>query len=153
MRRLQRTIEEIGWSRDVPRLAHTARVASAFDLMSREQHDCVLVTAATRSPEFHEPRPSYRVARARRHRAVTLADMMTQSPRARRLRESCRDQLRAVEGFRNVRSSTITADAGVLRCGRDAPPHDFFDEIESTQRQARRDRSSPVSRSTSAGDQ
>ena len=51
MRRLQRTIEEIGWTRDVPQLAATERVARAFDLMSKKAHDCVLVgSRAARSP-------------------------------------------------------------------------------------------------------
>src|SRR5262245_56196860 len=48
MRRLQKTIFEIGWTRTVPRLAETDPVATAFDLMSRESHDCVLIARGER---------------------------------------------------------------------------------------------------------
>ena len=43
MRRLEKTIKEIGWTHAVPRLAVTDRVSQAFDQMSREVYDCVLV--------------------------------------------------------------------------------------------------------------
>ena len=43
MRRLTRTIEEVGWTRDVPRLSAAEPVAFAFDAMRRDAHDCVLV--------------------------------------------------------------------------------------------------------------
>src|SRR5689334_16425179 len=43
MRRLQKTIEEIGWTRAVPRFVARDPVARAFEAMSREAHDCVLI--------------------------------------------------------------------------------------------------------------
>ena len=43
MRRLEKTIREIGWTHAVPRLDVADRVSRAFDQMSREVHDCVLV--------------------------------------------------------------------------------------------------------------
>ena len=43
MRRLEKTIKEIGWTHAVPRLAITDRVSRAFDQMSGEAYDCVLV--------------------------------------------------------------------------------------------------------------
>lgn len=52
MRRLEKTIREIGWTHAVPRLARTERVSRAFDEMSREVHDCVLVMGPSRSDKF-----------------------------------------------------------------------------------------------------
>src|SRR3569832_682438 len=43
MRRLQRPIAEIGWTRDVPQLSVTDPVARAFDLMSKAANACVLL--------------------------------------------------------------------------------------------------------------
>ena len=43
MRRLQKTIEEIGWTKSVPKFAKGDMVGRAFDAMSREAHDCVLI--------------------------------------------------------------------------------------------------------------
>src|SRR5262245_55317557 len=43
MRRLEKTIREIGWTHAVPRLEINQRVSQAFEAMSREVHDCVLV--------------------------------------------------------------------------------------------------------------
>ena len=141
MRRLQRTIEEIGWSRDVPRLADTARVARAFDLMRGEPHDCVLVT---RDDELAGIFTSHdflnRVAAVRGDlEQLTLAEVMTANPRALRPRDDVAFALNwmALEGFRNV---PIIDDQrrplGVLTVW-DMMRHlsDFFDEIDATPRQ------------------
>jgi CBS domain-containing protein len=141
MRRLQRTIEEIGWSREVPRLADTARVASAFDLMSREKHDCVLVT---RGDELAGIFTSHdflnRVAAVRGDPdRLTLAEVMTQRPRTLRPGDGVVFAINwmAIEGFRNV---PIVDDRdrvlGVLTVW-DVMRHlgDLFDEIAATPRQ------------------
>ena len=50
MRRLQQTIEQIGWTKNVPRFEYArSSYARAFDAMSREAHDCVLIVAAASS--------------------------------------------------------------------------------------------------------
>jgi len=161
MRRLQRTIEEIGWSRDVPRLADTAHVASAFDLMSREKHDCVLVTRGDELAGIFTSRDFLnRVAAVRGdpHR-LTLAEVMTQSPRTLRPHDDVVFAINwmAIEGFRNV---PIVDDhgklLGVLTVW-DVMRHlgGFFDEIEATPRQVAEsgDTSSVVSMIDLGGDQ
>lgn len=141
MRRLQRTIEEIGWSREVPRLPDTARVASAFDLMSREAHDCVLVTRGDQLAGIFTSRDFLnRVAAVRGDPAqLTLAEVMTADPRTLRPHDDVVFAINwmAVEGFRNV---PIVDDrgrlVGVLTVW-DVMRHlgDIFDEIDATPRQ------------------
>jgi CBS domain-containing protein len=141
MRRLQRTIEEIGWSREAPRLDEIASVSSAFDLMSRERHDCVLVTRGDELAGIFTSRDFLnRVAAVRGDpERLTLAEVMTPSPRALRPRDDVVFAINwmAVEGFRNV---PIVDDLGrllgVLTIW-DVMRHlgEFFDEIEATPRQ------------------
>jgi CBS domain-containing protein len=141
MRRLQRTIEELGWSREVPRLADTARVASAFDLMRRVKHDCVLVT---RGDELAGIFTSHdflnRVAAVRGDlEQMTLAEVMTRRPYTLRPSDDVVFAINwmAVEDFRNV---PIVDDRGrvlgVLTIW-DVMRHlgEFFDEIDATPRQ------------------
>jgi CBS domain-containing protein len=141
MRRLQRTIEEIGWSRDVPRLPDSARVSSAFDLMSREAHDCVLVTRGAELAGIFTSRDFLnRIAAVRGDPAqTTLAEVMTAHPRTLRPHDDVVFAINwmAIEGFRNV---PIVDDhgrlLGVLTVW-DVMRHlgDFFDEIDATPRQ------------------
>jgi len=142
MRRLQRTIEEIGWSREAPRLAATATVASAFALMSREAHDCVLVTRGDELAGIFTSRDFLnRVAAVRGDpEKLTLADVMTASPRTLRPQDDVVFAINwmAVEGFRNV---PIVDDQGrvlgVLTVW-DVMRHleNFFEEIDATPRLA-----------------
>jgi CBS domain-containing protein len=115
MRRLQRPIEEIGWTRDVPQLAVTDPVARAFDLMSKKAHDCVLVldrdgalAGIFTSRDFLNRVAAKRADPA----AIVLADVMTPKPRTLRPRDSVAFAINwmAVEGFRNV---PIVDDDGV----------------------------------------
>jgi arabinose-5-phosphate isomerase len=140
MRRLQRTIEEIGWTREVPRLADTELVARAFDLMSREAHDCVLVTRGEDLAGIFTSRDFLnRVAAVRGDPAqLTLASVMTKSPRTLRPRDGVVFAINwmAVEGFRNV---PIVDDHGRLLGALtvwDVMRHlgEFFDEIDATPR-------------------
>ena len=145
MRRLQRTIEEIGWTREVPKLAGTERVVKAFDLMSREAHDCVLVMTPGSDGNdalagiFTSRDFLNRVAAERGDPAtLTLAAVMTPTPRTLRPRDGVAFAINwmAVEGFRNV---PIVDDAGrilgVLTIW-DVMRHlgEFFDEIDATPR-------------------
>jgi CBS domain-containing protein len=141
MRRLQRTIEEIGWSKEAPRLADTARVASALELMRGQSHDCVLVTRGDVLAGIFTSRDHLnRVAAVRGDPArLTLAEVMTASPRTLRPGDDVAFAINwmAVEGFRNV---PIVDDRGrllgVLTVW-DVMRHlgDFFDEIDATPRQ------------------
>jgi CBS domain-containing protein len=140
MRRLERTIEEIGWTRNVPQLAATDRVVKAFDLMSKEAHDCVLVMAGAELAGIFTSRDFLnRVAAVRADpAAVTLESVMTRMPRTLRPRDGVVFAINwmAVEGFRNV---PIVDDSGhvlgVLTIW-DVMRHlgDFFDEIDATPR-------------------
>jgi CBS domain-containing protein len=141
MRRLQRTIEEIGWSREVPQLPSTERVTSAFDLMSREAHDCVLVTRGGELAGIFTSRDFLnRIAAVRGDPgALTLAEVMTAAPRTLRPRDSVAFAINwmAIEGFRNV---PIVDDHGRLLGALtiwDVMRHlgEFFDEIDATPRQ------------------
>lgn len=141
MRRLQRTIEEIGWSREVPRLPATATVASAFAVMSRETHDCVLVTRGDALAGIFTSRDFLnRVAAVRGDpEKLTLAEVMTADPRTLRPHDDVVFAINwmAIEGFRNV---PIVDDRGrllgVLTVW-DVMRHlgDLFDEIDATPRQ------------------
>jgi len=107
MRRLQRPIAEIGWTRDVPQLSVTDPVARAFDLMSKEAHDCVLLLdrAGALAGIFTSRDFLNRVAAKRADPAkVLLADVMTPKPRTLGPDDSVAFAINwmAVEGFRNV---------------------------------------------------
>jgi CBS domain-containing protein len=137
---LQKTIEEIGWTVEVPRLGKHERVSRAFDLMSREAHDCVLVmdrdelVGIFTSRDFLDRIAAHRGDPA----AVALADVMTPTPRTLRPRDGVAFAINwmAVEGFRNV---PIVDDErrvlGVLTVW-DVMRHldEVFDEIDATPR-------------------
>jgi len=116
MRRLQRTIEEVGWTKAVPTFAKQHTVAKAFDAMSREAHDCVLVVDGETLVGIFTSRDFLnRVAAVRRDpREVELGDVMTAAPKTLRPRDPVAFAINwmAIEGFRNV---PIVDDAGAIR--------------------------------------
>ena len=140
MRRLEKTILEIGWTHAVPRLAVTDRVSRAFDQMSREVYDCVLVMRGDELAGIFTSRDFLnRVAAVRADpAALMLGDVMTPTPRTLRPRDPVAFAINwmAVEGFRNV---PILDDAGavlgVLTVW-DVMRHleAIFDEIDATPR-------------------
>jgi CBS domain-containing protein len=140
MRRLQKTIEETGWTRAVPRFSARDPVARAFDAMSRESHDCVLIVDGTELRGIFTSRDFLnRVAAVRRDpREVLLGDVMTQTPKTLRPRDGVAFAINwmAIEGFRNV---PIVDDdnrvLGVLTVW-DVMRHleEMFDEIDATPR-------------------
>jgi CBS domain-containing protein len=142
MRRLQKTIEEIGWTKSVPRFAKTDMVGRAFDAMSREAHDCVLIVDGDQLAGIFTSRDFLnRVAALRKDpQKLPLGDVMTASPRTLRPRDPLAFAINwmAIEGFRNVPivddSNTIL---GVLTVW-DVMRHldAVFDEIEATPRPA-----------------
>ena len=115
MRRLEKTIKEIGWTHAVPRLAVTDRVSQAFDQMSREVYDCVLVMRGDELAGIFTSRDFLnRVAAVRADpAALLLGDVMTPTPRTLRPRDPVAFAINwmAVEGFRNV---PIVDDAGAV---------------------------------------
>ncbi len=114
MRRLQKTIEEIGWTRGVPRLGPKDRVSRAFDLMSREAHDCVLIFDDALRGIFTSRDFLNRVAAHRGDpQKIELGSVMTKDPRTLRPRDPVAFAINwmAVEGFRNV---PIVDDAGAV---------------------------------------
>jgi CBS domain-containing protein len=116
MRRLEKTIREIGWTHAVPRLDIGDRVSRAFDEMSREAHDCVLVMRDGELAGIFTSRDFVnRIAAVRADPArVLLGDVMTPTPRTLRPRDPVAFAINwmAVEGFRNV---PIVDDAGQVR--------------------------------------
>ena len=140
MRRLQRTIEEVGWTRTVPRFAARDPVACAFDAMTRDAHDCVLIVDGTALVGIFTSRDFVnRIAAVRRDpRDVRLGDVMTTAPKTLRPRDGVAFAINwmAIEGFRNV---PIVDDAGavlgvltvwdVMR-----QLEELFDEIDATPR-------------------
>lgn len=140
MRRLQKTIEDIGWTRAVPRFSAHDPVARAFDAMSRESHDCVLIVDGAAIAGIFTSRDFLnRVAAVRRDpREVLLGDVMTQAPKTLRPRDGVAFAINwmALEGFRNV---PIVDDnghiLGVLTVW-DVMRHleDMFQEIDATPR-------------------
>lgn len=106
MRRLEKTIKEIGWTHAVPRLAVTDRVSRAFDQMSREVYDCVLVMRGDELAGIFTSRDFLnRVAAVRADpAALVLGDVMTPTPRTLRPRDPVAFAINwmAIEGFRNV---------------------------------------------------
>jgi CBS domain-containing protein len=138
MRRLQKTIEEIGWTTSVPQLASSTSVAKAFELLSRDAHDSVLVVDGGRLVGIFTTRDFLnRVAGADPH-ARTLGDVMTAAPRTLRPRDGVAFAINwmAIEGFRNV--PIVDDDGrvhGVLTVW-DVMRHlgKIFDEIDATPR-------------------
>lgn len=140
MSRLQKTISEIGWTYQVPRLSSNDRVVRAFDVMSRELHDCVLVVEGEALSGIFTSRDFLnRVAAVRADpQTLTLGEVMTRHPRTLRPRDGVGFAINwmAVEGFRNV---PIVDDAGrllgVLTVW-DVMRHldEVFDEIDATPR-------------------
>jgi len=140
MRRLEKTIREIGWTHAVPRLSVGDRVSRAFDEMSREVHDCVLVLREGKLAGIFTSRDFLnRIAAVRGDpEAIVLGDVMTRTPRTLRPRDPVAFAINwmAVEGFRNV---PIVDDAGevlgVLTVW-DVMRHleEIFDEIDATPR-------------------
>jgi CBS domain-containing protein len=140
MRRLEKTIREIGWTHAVPRLEVGDRVSRAFDEMSRDAHDCVLVMQGRALAGIFTSRDFLnRIAAVRADPgAVVLGDVMTPMPRTLRPRDPVAFAINwmAVEGFRNV---PIVDDAGevlgVLTVW-DVMRHleAIFDEIDATPR-------------------
>jgi CBS domain-containing protein len=137
MRRLEKTIKEIGWTHAVPRLAVTDRVSRAFDQMSREVYDCVLVMHGDELAGIFTSRDFLnRVAAVRADpEALVLGDVMTAMPRTLRPRDPVAFAINwmAVEGFRNV---PIVDDEHVLQgvlTVWDVMRHldSVFDEIEA----------------------
>jgi len=106
MRRLQKTIDEVGWTRNVPKLGPTDRVSLAFDLMSREAHDCVLIVDEGKLCGIFTSRDFLnRVAAVRADaKTIALGDVMTRTPRTLRPRDGVAFAINwmAIEGFRNV---------------------------------------------------
>ena len=143
MRRLHKRIEELGWTREVPQLARTERVARAFDLMSRDAHDCVLIVDGGRLSGIFTSRDFLNRVAARRAdpQALALGEVMTPDPRTLRPRDGVAFAINwmAVEGFRNV---PIVDDAGrvlgVLTVW-DVLRHlgNLFEEIDATPRPVR----------------
>jgi CBS domain-containing protein len=115
MRRLQRTIEDIGWSHDVPRLAASAPVAAAFDLMKGAPHDCVLVVDGAALTGIFTSRDWLNRVAAVGGDPEVLAVGAVMTPRPRTL--SPRDPVAfainwmAIEGFRNV---PVVGDGGAV---------------------------------------
>src|SRR6185295_14005171 len=89
MRRLEKTIREIGWTHAVPRLDVGDRVSRAFEEMSREAHDCVLVVRDGALAGIFTSRDFVnRIAAVRADPAKTLlGDVMTPTPRTLRPRD------------------------------------------------------------------
>lgn len=140
MRRLQRTIAEVGWTCAVPRFTRQDPVARAFDAMSRESHDCVLIVDGDALCGIFTSRDFLnRIAAERRDpRGVVLGDVMTPAPKTLRPRDAVAFAINwmAIEGFRNV---PIVDDdqnvVGVLTIW-DVMRHleAMFDEIDATPR-------------------
>ena len=140
MRRLQKTIQEIGWSREVPRLGGSDPVTKAVMAMSREVHDCVLVMDGDALAGIFTSRDFLdRVAAVRGDPAqLVLSSVMTPEPRTLRPRDPVAYAINwmAIESFRNV---PIVDDLGrvlgVLTVW-DVMRHlgEFFDEIDATPR-------------------
>jgi CBS domain-containing protein len=140
MRRLEKTIREIGWTHAVPRLEVGDRVSRAFDEMSREAHDCVLVMQNKALAGIFTSRDFLnRVAAVRADpAALVLGDVMTPMPRTLRPRDPVAFAINwmAVEGFRNVPIVDDAGDVlGVLTVW-DVMRHleAIFDEIDATPR-------------------
>jgi CBS domain-containing protein len=140
MRRLEKTIREIGWTHAVPRLEVTDRVSRAFDQMSREAHDCVLVMQERTLAGIFTSRDFLnRIAAERADpAAIALGDVMTAAPRTLRPRDPVAFAINwmAIEGFRNVPIVDDDGEVlGVLTVW-DVMRHleAIFDDIDATPR-------------------
>jgi CBS domain-containing protein len=140
MRRLQRTIEETGWTRAVPKLAEHDPVARAFEAMRRESHDCVLVMNDDQLAGIFTSRDFLnRVAAKGADPATTeLSSVMTRGPRTLSPDDPVAFAINwmAIEGFRNVPIVDDAGDVlGVLTVW-DVMRHlgELFDEIDATPR-------------------
>jgi CBS domain-containing protein len=140
MRRLEKTIREIGWTHAVPRLDVGDPVSQAFDEMSREVHDCVLVMQQRQLAGIFTSRDFVnRVAAERADPAkVLLGDVMTPTPCTLRPRDPVAFAINwmAIEGFRNVPIVDEAGEVlGVLTVW-DVMRHleAIFDEIDATPR-------------------
>lgn len=151
MRRLQRTIEEIGWTRDVPTLTGDAPVARALASMREEAHDCALVTDGDRLIGIFTSRDFLnRVADPGSADTLPVGAVMTPRPRTLRPRDPLAFAINwmALEAFRNV--PIVDDDGRVLGALTvwDVMRHltDVFDEIDATPRDvpAADDRSGPA---------
>jgi CBS domain-containing protein len=107
MQRVERTIADLGCTRDVPRMAPDDRVAKALDAMCRGGHECVLVVddrpvlrGIFTSRDFLR-----RVAATRRDPAkLALREVMTERPETLRPRDGVTYAINRMTagGFRNV---------------------------------------------------
>jgi CBS domain-containing protein len=107
MARVERTIAELGCTRDVPRLAPDDTVAKALDVMCRGGHECVLVVddRPILRGIFTDRDFLRRVAATRRDPAVlALRDVMTERPETLRPRDCVTYAINLMTegGFRNV---------------------------------------------------
>jgi CBS domain-containing protein len=152
MRRLEKTIREIGWTHAVPMLQLDEPVARAFAAMSGEAHDCVLVMRGRELAGIFTSRDFVnRIAAVRADPTlVPLGDAMTRLPRTLRPRDPLAFAINwmAVEGFRNVPIVDDRGEVlGVLTVW-DVMRHleAIFDEIDATPRatSAREDSSSEI---------
>lgn len=140
MRRLEKTIREIGWTYAVPRLDVGDPVARAFDAMSREVHDCVLVMRGDQLAGVFTSRDFLnRIAAVRADPTkVLLGDVMTPAPRTLRPRDPVAFAINwmAVEGFRNVPIVDDSGEVHGLLTVWDVMRHleAIFEEIDATPR-------------------
>jgi signal-transduction protein with cAMP-binding, CBS, and nucleotidyltransferase domain len=140
MRRLEKTIREIGWTHAVPWLGVGDRVSRAFDQMSQEVYDCVLVMRGDELAGIFTSRDFLnRVAAVRADpSAIVLGDVMTPTPRTLRPRDPVAFAINwmAIEGFRNV--PIVDDDGAVLGVLTvwDVMRHleAIFDDIDATPR-------------------
>jgi CBS domain-containing protein len=107
MRRLQKTIFEIGWTRTVPRFVEADPVAAARDVMSRDAHDCVLLIGSDgKLVGIFTGRDFLNRVAAERidPRNITLGKVMSPKPRALHPRDPVAFAINwmSIEGFRNV---------------------------------------------------
>jgi len=107
MQRVQRTIADLGCTRDVPRMAPHDKVAKALDAMCRGGHECVLVVddRPTLRGIFTSRDFLRRVAAPRRDpQQLELREVMTEKPEALRPRDSVAYAINRMTagGFRNV---------------------------------------------------
>jgi CBS domain-containing protein len=107
MHRVQRTISDLGCTRDVPRMAPGDTVAKALDAMCRGGHECVLVVddRPTLRGIFTSRDFLRRVAAPRRDpQKLALREVMTEKPEVLRPRDSVAYAINRMTagGYRNV---------------------------------------------------
>lgn len=140
MRRLQRTIAEIGWTRAVPRLTEHDPVARAFAAMRGTPHDCVLVMNDDQLAGIFTGRDFLnRVAAKGGDPATTeLVSVMTRGPRTLKPDDPVAFAINwmAIEGYRHIPIVDDAGDVlGVLTVW-EVMRHlgELFDEIDATPR-------------------